>query len=97
MTSYNETKSKRIIEAIIEVVKSKDADIDTTTLVSETDLKSVLNELRITDFNYNYVKGLKRNLEFEKWKVVFKDNKVLKVEKDNTIYFSDSDVPDYDY
>ncbi|KAA6352552.1 hypothetical protein EZS27_000004 [termite gut metagenome] len=91
MTSYTEQKSKRIIDIILEVLKRSDTDIDNTVTVSEIDIQDVLDELKITNFNFNYVAALKKRLQFEGYKIMYKDTKILKVERDNSIHLNEND------
>jgi hypothetical protein len=93
MTSYTEQKSKRIIDAIVEILKHSDTDIDNTVTVSEVDMQDVLDDLKITDFNFNYVVALKKQLQFEGYRIMYKDTKILKVDRDNTIHFDENDLP----
>jgi hypothetical protein len=90
MTSYTEAKSKRIIDKILEVAKRSDTDIDGTINIRDTDMEDVLNELRISNFDFNFVKALKRTLSFYSYLIVYKENKILKLKKDYRL-FNDTD------
>jgi hypothetical protein len=81
MTSYNNHRSWIITHALLEILKHSDMGIDDTITITDTDLLECTNSLKINDFNFSFVKSLKKNLLFEGYKVVYKENKILKVEK----------------
>jgi phosphatidate phosphatase PAH1 len=85
MKSYTDQKSKIILKKIIEILEHSDVDIDGTITVQQTDLSDVLEDLRISNFDLNYVAKLKKTLSFEGYKVIYRDIKVLKVEKEEEI------------
>jgi hypothetical protein len=70
---------------IIEVLEHSDLDIDGTITIQQTDLSDVLEDLRISNFEFNRVAKLKKTLSFEGYKIVYRDIKVLKVEKEEEI------------
>jgi phage FluMu gp28-like protein len=82
MKCYIERKNRIILDTILELIKQKEEnrDIDTIT-VCENDLTNVLNELAIKDFSFSFVKGLRKTLSFESYKIVEKTDKYLKVKK----------------
>jgi hypothetical protein len=80
MTTY--AKSKIIVNRIIEILKSSEVDIDTTVSIQDTDLMDVLSDTDITDFDFNKVGGLKKQLNYMGYKIVYKDTKILKVKED---------------
>ncbi|KAA6313832.1 hypothetical protein EZS27_035458 [termite gut metagenome] len=82
MKSYTENKSRAICKKIIEVLERSEMDIDNTISINETDLTDVLEELRISNLDFNRVAKLKKAVSFEGYKIVYKDTKVLKVEKE---------------
>jgi hypothetical protein len=89
---YNEAKNKILLNYIIEYVKkersNKDID-DTITVSAETDLKEVISECEIINFSFERVKGLRKELSFESYKIMYKDDKTLKViiDKDGLLGF----------
>jgi hypothetical protein len=91
MKNYVERKNKVILSYIIEFVKKNntDMDIDNTITVTANDLTEVLNECQIKDFSFEYVKGLKKTLAFESYKILYKDDKILKIiiDKDDLLTF----------
>ncbi|KAA6324277.1 hypothetical protein EZS27_026377 [termite gut metagenome] len=89
MTSYTNPRNKLILRRIIEVIKQSETDLDGTITITETDFKEILRQVKITDFNFNHVAGLKKVLSFENYKIIFKDIKVLKVEREREIQFTD--------
>ncbi|KAA6301298.1 MAG: hypothetical protein EZS26_002495 [Candidatus Ordinivivax streblomastigis] len=82
MRSYTAPTSKIILKRIIEVLADSDLDIDGTITVRETDLSDILEDVRISCFDFKYVAKLKKTVSFEGYKIVYKDSKVLKVKKE---------------
>ncbi|KAA6335912.1 hypothetical protein EZS27_015909 [termite gut metagenome] len=82
MKSYTENQSRAICKRIIEVLERSEMDIDNTISINETDLTDVLEELRVSNFDFNRVAKLKKTVSFEGYKIVYKDTKVLKIEKE---------------
>ncbi|KAA6328316.1 hypothetical protein EZS27_022771 [termite gut metagenome] len=82
MNSYTDQKSKIILKRIIEVLEHSDVEIDDTITVQQTDLSDVLEDLRISNFDFNCVAKLKKTLSFEGYKIIYKDSKAVKVKKE---------------
>ncbi|KAA6322491.1 hypothetical protein EZS27_027968 [termite gut metagenome] len=82
-TNYPSHKLWVIIHVISQILQNKEkkGDIDIDVTITDKDLQECINSLKITNFNFNYVKSLKKSLSIEGWKVVYKENKVLKVQK----------------
>jgi phosphatidate phosphatase PAH1 len=82
MKSYTDPTSKIILQRIIEVLERSDVDIDGTITVRETDLSDILEDVRMSNFDFKYVAKLKKTVSFEGYKIIYKDAKVLKVKKE---------------
>jgi hypothetical protein len=79
MNSYNEHKSWILTYVVLALIKKQKTGIDDTITITSNDLLECTNSLKINDFNFNFVKGLKKNLAFENYKIVYKEAKILKV------------------
>ncbi|KAA6305908.1 hypothetical protein EZS27_042437 [termite gut metagenome] len=82
MRSYTAQTSEIILKRIIEILADSDVEIDDTITVRETDLSDILEDLRISNFDFNCVAKLKKTLSFEGYKIIYKDSKVVKVKKE---------------
>ncbi|KAA6306816.1 hypothetical protein EZS27_041521 [termite gut metagenome] len=82
MKSYTAQTSEIILKRIIEVLERSDVDIDGTITVRERDLSDILEDVRISHFDFKYVAKLKKTVSFEGYKIVYKDAKVLKVKEE---------------
>jgi predicted DNA-binding ArsR family transcriptional regulator len=82
MRSYTAPTSKIILKRIIEILADSDVEIDDTITVQKTDLSDILEDLRISNFDFNCVAKLKKTLSFEGYKIIYKDSKVVKVKKE---------------
>ncbi|KAA6335333.1 hypothetical protein EZS27_016423 [termite gut metagenome] len=79
MNFYNNHKSWILAYVILELIKKQETGIDDTKTITVNDLLQCTNSLKINDFNFNFVKRLKKNLAFENYKIVYKEAKILKV------------------
>jgi hypothetical protein len=57
-------------------------DIDTTVSINESDLTDVLSDLQITNFDFGKVAGLKKEINYTGYKIVYKDAKLMKIKED---------------
>jgi hypothetical protein len=81
MNTYDNHKSWILIYVLLELIKKGETGIDGTITITANELSDCINSLKIKDFNFNYVKGLKRNLTFENYKILYKEAKILKIKK----------------
>ncbi|KAA6331770.1 hypothetical protein EZS27_019651 [termite gut metagenome] len=81
MASYTKHKSWIITHALLEVLKKEEAGIDGTITINSNDLKDCIISLKIKDFNFSFVKGLKKNLNFENYRIVYREKTVVKIQK----------------
>jgi hypothetical protein len=81
MTSYNDHKSWIITHAVINLLSTQAYGIDNTITINTSDLQNCINSLKIKDFDFSFVKSLKRNLAFENYKIVYREKTVLKIQK----------------
>ncbi|KAA6323200.1 hypothetical protein EZS27_027336 [termite gut metagenome] len=82
MTSYTEVKSKVIRNRILEILKQSEVDIDKTVSITESDLTDVLTDLQINNFDFGKVAGLRKEINYTGYKIVYKDAKIMKIKED---------------
>jgi hypothetical protein len=82
MISYTQAKSKVIRNRILEILEHSEVDIDTTIQINESDLSELLTELAISNFDFGKVAGLRKELNFVGYKIIYKDAKLMKIKED---------------
>ncbi|KAA6327660.1 hypothetical protein EZS27_023365 [termite gut metagenome] len=82
MKLSQEAKSKVIRNRILEILEHSEVDIDTTVSVCESDLSELLSDLQITNFDFGKVAGLRKEINYTGYKIVYKDAKIMKIKED---------------
>jgi hypothetical protein len=84
MNFYNEHKSWILTYVLLKFIETQPSGMNEVITVQEADLQGCINSLKINDFNFNFVKGLEKNLAFENYKIIYKEAKILKVKQFRT-------------
>ncbi|KAA6339453.1 hypothetical protein EZS27_012619 [termite gut metagenome] len=88
-TAKKEKNNKILLDTIVEMILlKKDVDIDNTVTMYASDLKSICDELGIPTIDFQKIKRLRKTLDFEHYKIMYKDSHTLKVMKEHETDFT---------
>ncbi|KAA6350932.1 hypothetical protein EZS27_001779 [termite gut metagenome] len=75
---YNKEKCRKLTDRILTVVKASEKDM---VVVNKIDLYNIMIELDLYDISFNSIAGLRKELNFNNYKLIEKSNKHLKIKK----------------